>query len=432
MEIDDQDKRTRRARLLAGSPEFVFGELQRYGAVVAEHPFDSDKELEKLLLARKVPLIDLGLAMHAREDEVVMELYKRACRAATDEADVQYLKGLRIAVLTNRNVNRFSFPAFPQSLIGDEETKRILATAEWDETEALLRNPTAAVLLKAVYERKGYFADLPDDRWLSLVRMTVGNARLITREDGEDGPDLEHMDLSAAAFGLLEIAPVNNASLNVLQSLYDYLDPEQIWSRLPLAPAIERWRNCEVTDYKGKPREGYYTQLDMREEFLCLVACLFDKRTSDDKTKTFGDVNSPDIVRRAAYYAKANLTLREMTSAQQKDKAFFAYATYFNDHVLMSPTLRKYYEEECLSGDLARFRYRTRCERLHRRWRSFDPKPIAEWLQDDTEDAPGIDIAAALADLQKGLAHLTQQVSRILNVTIFSLIILAILLYLRH
>ncbi len=428
---DDQDKRTRRARLLAASPEYVFEELGRYGAALTNDPFRGDKELEKLLLVRQAPLIDLGLAMHASEKEVVAELYRRGRRAATDDRDAEYLNGLRVACLSNRVVNHYSFSDFPQSLIGEEETRRVLATAEWEEAEALLRNPTVGSLLTALYKKTGLFAELPEDRWLKLLRMSVGNTRLISREDTDSGPDLEHMRLHEAAFGLLELAPVEQSSLTILHTLYDYFDPEQIWSPPSVAPAIERWRNCEVSDYKGNPSDGYYTGLDLRDEFLCLVASLYD-RPSYETGSAFRDVKSSDPIRRAAHYAKAKLTPQDMDAAMAKDKEFFVYAAFFNDHVLMTPALRLKYEDGCLLGDL-RHRYKIRCEQLHRRWRSFDPKPVADWLREENEEATGApDNAAAFAALQKSFSALEQQVSRIWFVAIACLCVLGVLLWKAH
>jgi hypothetical protein len=92
---------------------------------------------------------------------------------------------------------------------GLEETHRLLAQADWDEVDALIRNPNIGdEKLEALYERTGPFSNLPEDRWCGLVSMSVTNTRLVTREDRIDGPDLGHFRIQKAILTLLEIAPI--------------------------------------------------------------------------------------------------------------------------------------------------------------------------------------------------------------------------------
>ena len=69
-----------------------------------------------------------------------------------------------------------------------------------------------------------------------------------------------------------------------------------------------------------------------------------------------------------------------------KDELFELYRRRFRqiahcliDHVYLKPKLRKLLEEGVLTGDF-RERYLRRCEQLHKRWRYFDPQPMADWL----------------------------------------------------
>jgi hypothetical protein len=72
--LEEQERRTREARLLVSRPEEVFKELRSYGAQAKANHLDGDKQLEKSLLERGDPLIDLGLACYGSDEGVVGEL----------------------------------------------------------------------------------------------------------------------------------------------------------------------------------------------------------------------------------------------------------------------------------------------------------------------------------------------------------------------
>jgi hypothetical protein len=50
--------------------------------------------------------------------------------------------------------------------------------------------------------------------------------------------------------------------------------------------------------------------------------------------------------------------------------------------MLLQPKKRRFFEDKCLHvGDP--YRYRRRCEQIHKSWKRFDPRPTAEWMADD-------------------------------------------------
>ena len=208
----DQEKRTREARLLASSPEVVYRELKIYGEDVDSDILAVDEELEKSLLAREDPLIDLALACYATDKSVVGGLYKKGLQKPETWLDGRYRRGLRIACLSNEVI---SYPEFPTDVIGREETDRIFADADWQEAEALLANPKLDDnLLVTLYQRSDSFATLPDDRWCDLVRMSAKNPRLAARNDTDDYPDTGHLRIQRAIFGLLSIIPTTSKGLH--------------------------------------------------------------------------------------------------------------------------------------------------------------------------------------------------------------------------
>ena len=80
---------------------------------------------------------------------------------------------------------------FPRDIIGEDETRRVLGEADWDEAEALLCNPEIeCALLRALYERTEPFSTIPEDRWLILVYKSAKNTRLVDARGDKDGPDL--------------------------------------------------------------------------------------------------------------------------------------------------------------------------------------------------------------------------------------------------
>jgi hypothetical protein len=207
--LEEHERRAREARLLVSRPEEVFKELRSYGAQAKANLDGSDEQLEKCLLERRDPLIDLGLACYGADKGMVGELYKKALIAPNTPADARYRKGLRIACLSNQGL-RFCWH-FPSEIIGEDETRRVLGEADWDEAEALLCNPEIECeLLQALYERTGPFSTIPEERWLILVHKSAKNTRLIDCRDELESRyfDFEFTQVQTAILKLLEIAPL--------------------------------------------------------------------------------------------------------------------------------------------------------------------------------------------------------------------------------
>jgi hypothetical protein len=130
LRIEDQERRLREARLLVSRPEEVFKELRSYGAQAKANLYGSDEQLEKSLLERGDPLIDLGLACYGSDEEIVGALYKKGLAPADTPLDARYRKGLRIACLSNQVLPYRSFSRFPRDIIGKDETRRVLGEAD--------------------------------------------------------------------------------------------------------------------------------------------------------------------------------------------------------------------------------------------------------------------------------------------------------------
>jgi hypothetical protein len=363
------------------------------------------------------------LARYGSDKGMVGELYKKALITPNTPADARYRKGLRIACLSNQ-VGRCGFTG-PREIIGEDETRRVLCEADWDEAEALICNPEIeCALLQALYERTEPFSTIPEDRWLILVDKSAKNTRLIDcREDSRSGYlDLGFFGVQMAILKLLEIAPLTVQWLFTLYELLKGLDPQHVARPDKIDHLLERWS----VDYKEKPDEGFLTSLEMKDEFRCLIAALYGK----------GTATAPDVALRCAFYGNAELTPREMRKGRGRDGAAFEFAVLFNEHVYLKPKLRKLLEEY-LTGN-GRAHYLRRCEHLHKQWPHFDPRPMADWLArkpallaiegaTETEQSSLSKLTAWASASDTKMAELAKQIQYAMTLMVWGFIILAAL-----
>ena len=126
--------------------------------------FNSDSYLEQSLLARNDPLIDIGLARYAGQEEVVAALYQKSLAKPADHLQERYFLGLRIACLSNEVVTN-PMVSFLENVLGNEEFARLISEGESDERSALLTNPRIGdEVLEALYKNEGLFGSLSDER----------------------------------------------------------------------------------------------------------------------------------------------------------------------------------------------------------------------------------------------------------------------------
>src|SRR5438132_58625 len=111
MSVEYVESRIREARLIVASPEVVWTELQRISERGSRISYNED--LEKRLLARGYKLVDLALARYGGEKDVLTAIYKKTFSQPADELDQQYLRGLRLACLSNEWISG-SWILFPE------------------------------------------------------------------------------------------------------------------------------------------------------------------------------------------------------------------------------------------------------------------------------------------------------------------------------
>ena len=145
---------------------------------------------------------------------------------------------------------------------------------------------------------------------------------------------------------------------------------------------LTRWQSVELLNYKDEPEEGLFTNLTMKEEFRCLIGALYGRGYANGKSIDFGSPDSPDVALRCAYYANANLKAKDMKAFYEKDKGVYVFAALYNSAIYTSSSLRKLFEEEHLTSDLAR-KYRKHAELVKKRF-PRSPTLMGRWLMERT------------------------------------------------
>jgi hypothetical protein len=431
--VDEQERLTRKARLEISSPEQVFRELRTYGQRIVVDRSSYDEQLEMTLIERGEPLIDLALACYAANKEVVSGIYKRATAATDNSTEARQRKGLRIGCLSNQSVSAAQFSiffSFPESLIGAEETQRILAEGDRDEVEALICNPSIDdELLEALYQRGEpagrlrpklpdvvvpsiNFSKLPEDRWLNLVVSSRKNERLNTNKDTIHGPDMGHFHIHEAIFRMLEIAPLTVRSRGHLYRFFWDVDSQYLHARAAsdkIDHVLARWAPLDDRSDNGEPYKGDYAPLIFNNRFRCMIAAIYG-----GKFCIQGNFNAPDVVVRCAYYGKAILSIEQMQEGHKRDGEVYKFAVLFNEHVLTVPELRTELERVLSLHDWLFQKYRQNCERIHKRLRWFDPLPLSEGLRDKNDTEPqDILIEKLIAPIGKKSEDLAKQITKL-------------------
>lgn len=387
--MEKLERRPRIARLKVAAPEAVYAEMKEYALAVQARPHtDGSDALELMLSRRDNPLIDLALASFASNYQLVGKLYGKGRELADDPEQADQARGLRLAVLSNQTVAaKGLLSRFPERVIGDDEVARVLKEADWKEAEALALNPTVSDdVLKAIYRGDKFAAGIDEARRRELVVCSSGNPRLETNTDNEHGPDMGHWDIHKAIFEMLETVPTSNHWAGSLTHLLRKLDPNQVKSPDSIDDVLDRWTRDETGEVQDLDEVDKYTNtgLTQRQELRCLIGALYG-RSYKKQVKVHGTAEDEDVARRCAFYGNGKLDVQDIDAGYERDKGVFVFGAIFNDDMLHNRKTRRHFEEECLhSGDT--YLYEMRCQQLHRRWNSFDPRPTAEWMVDEEKE----------------------------------------------
>lgn len=423
------------ARLKVSPAEFVYQTLKDRGDWIDKNRFrlsNGNELLDKTLLDRNDPLVDLALAQFTTNPSIVAGLYGRSHAGKMGK---EYALGLRVACLSNKFVGSGFFFSDAGEWLGEPGLIKLIRDGDEEEIYALVQNPNAGALLASLYGRRNYFSDLPEMQWFALIRESIGNPRINTDYSNEDGPDLVAWDIHKEILNLLRTAPAEDGWVRMLNYLLMGLDPHFV--RAPdrdIDDILDRWGNVSIKEsfgeQKGEDAKGYYTDLTEVQEFCCLIAALYGKIFEDREIRVLGSTDSADVVRRCAYYGNASLSLEEMRTAIERERRTFCFAAIYNDYILDSRN--RAVLESALRSDV-RFLYARRCEQIHKRRPHFDPKPVselgAELLDDVVEQPTKSGELLAVERLEKRIGDLNDKFSRLQTMASWGLIAVLVILF---
>ena len=343
-----EEKVIKHARLSLLEPQKVYEELIQYKEEISSKQINldwvwgNDDKLEVELLSRDEPLIDLGLAQAAASKEVVETLWSKY-----DTKDKNFALAVKVGILGGLNASAIPTENLVKILEGEY-------VANFDDKDdlayALLKNKHARrFVIKDLLNKKAPFNHISDDRMIVLLDAIKHNECLNIDKSDSESPDLTYWAIRGGLFKIITEAPV---SQNWLYSLYDLLGVIQekyFEKEFDFAAFVEKWRALNTDN--SSTSDGYYTNLSLNEEFLCLAACLIGYRGFSKEMK-LSEKEKTDIVYRCEYYSKASLSTKQITEAIINDGSVFIMSALYNHEILLHNNKRELIEE-VISGNLS-------------------------------------------------------------------------------
>lgn len=371
------------ARLLNSPPADVYTELKETSSNPEDVFFRRDPKIEEALLARNDPLITLGLAQFCSSKAVATVLYKRSQETTGDAA---YNKALRMGVLVNPILPRQIFSDHTFGVVPDEDVLYFINTEKNDETDelyAIVTNPGAKKLLDKLYNVKKPFDNIAEDNYVRAIYWSHTNPALREDESSVDGPDMNAWGIHNGVLRLMQTLPLTENGLRTAYYILKSADPHGIgiFHEDP-TPVFKRWQTLQVAEDFDKYNEGDAPGLNLKEEFLCMLASAYGWYSApqpDKKTRLIyiGSADSPDLLLRCAYYAhERKLTPEQMETAHARDEDAFIIAALWNDTIFWNAKTRASLEG-MMRGRLIH-RYKQRCEEIKKKHPEFDTKPVSE------------------------------------------------------
>lgn len=449
-----------RARLLLSPPEEVCAALDEYNECLNNSVYarfqpygsyrGSDEELEKLLLNRNDPLINISLARVATNVEVIRILWDHANSAPNLPAS--YRTGLRCAILSGN----IPYSLFHDCLFKSNSSVEIgaltkILVEDNEGSAALLANPHAGVFLDGLFNAKPPFDEVDAERRAWLVYYAARNPRINVELEDPDSPDFEAWDIQKGILRMLETAPLDRLWFHALDAVLDNLDPERArcLHTTDIREVLSRWGRFGDGD-----NEGVFTSLTYIDEFRCKIAALYGD----------GRIDDPDIIMRCAYYGNQSLTPEQMDAGFKRDNDVFTFAALHNDSVFLNPKKRALLED-MRWGDRDRWDYSTtaaldrantaalhrakkvmpiymlrnnqrkyytrRCEQIHARIPGFQITPSETICEDEKRKLPSEEMEE-IQLLNHEIRQLKQKIERLGSRMAWGLLILGgLLLWLR-
>ncbi|MFZ6761024.1 hypothetical protein ACO0K9_27805 [Undibacterium sp. Ji50W] len=330
------------AELIASTSERVYSILEIRAARRDRNDPGFDMEVEKALLDRKDPLIDLALARFGKYNETMETLFKKF--SGIDLGQTRE-RALRLAVLANEHLDGvLNFDCIPNALFGYNPDGIFLwlSKASDEELFAMFGNPALnESFLRDFLEGKASWQAMGDERRQTALRALANNKRMGKQYSGDmDGyAEFLHGQVFSATWKLAETLPATKGWAVILGNLLSKTRCEPFHAGDPLLIA-ERWRPA-IDDAAGQTEEdelaknGYAWGYTLVRKSLAHLAA----KTKPDLRKELLKHRDPAI--RDAIYTFYDMTSDEVLAAYYIDKNLAVNSCQQNDYVWRRPDSRK-------------------------------------------------------------------------------------------
>jgi hypothetical protein len=420
-----EEKIIKRARLGLLKPEKVYEELIRYKEELSSKLINldwiwgDDDKLEIQLLSRNEPLIDLGLAQAASSKEVIATLWSKY-----DTKDDKFALAIKVGILGGLNAS-----AIPtETLVKILEGEYVGNFDDKDEMAyALLKNKhNRRIVIKDLLNRKAPFDNIYDDRMIVLVHAIKSNECLNIDKSDSESPDLTYWAIRDGLFKIITEAPVSQHWLYCLYDLLGVIHKKYFKEEFDFSAFVEKWRALNTDSTSAS--DGYYTNLSLNEEFLCLSACLICFRGFSKDIK-ISENEMSDVVYRCLYYSKASLSTKQITEAMIKDGSAFIMSALYNDEILLRNDKRELIEE-ALSGNLVHL-YNDRIKHLKQQYSWLKPQFIHENERIKSDDNNS-DLSETISTLNESIKLQNSEILKLKQFIYGGAIALLIITFIRH
>ena len=346
-----------------------------------------EEEIEKILIERKEPLIDLGLALYGHQPETGLSLFRSGDRT------------IKKAALAGTSV---SFNLFGCWVETSGVLKELLESFddELDLLKSFLSNKFMPdELLVSLYERRAPFGSLTDKQWCMAIGRTSSNSRLSTPYDGEwDGyAEYSYDKVFTAGWKLFETLPVDEKSVFALSALGHKLLPHKPHD-MDVFATIKRW---EIDSDK----EWFDWHC---EQCRFALAGLIGEYQSEFKSLK----DSDDIVVRESYYRRFRAYKpEEVRELFERDNDKFLDAALYNSKLYMNEAVREELRQCC--WDYKHPHHELDYPNAFRRQVERFTQEHPEWFADYDGDIPFNEIKDPILRTSKQIEFLQRRVKTI-------------------
>lgn len=366
-------------------PQIVLENLEKNRRTKINFMDEDRSDLEKMLLERNEPIIDLALALYGSTPAIAFELFKRP------------QKELKIATLSGTQVLK-------EALGEDDFPNRVLNDLILEDDTELYRAFFSNDLLPdeiiiSLYEREEPFDKMDDRDWVLCCSYTDKNKRISTPYNSTwlDGlAEYDYNKLFSAGWNLFQTFPKTPLAANVLSNLASVLVVNPPYD-VNVFDMISRWKkdtNDDSDAYDNARSYGANMIQDFKDEFKELKS-------------------SDDLALRKAYYRNQKWVKPEdVLEGFEKDSIDYIDEALNNMNIFSNAEAREALRKVCWDApdpgshmDQPNY-FNGRCEY----WQGQHP----EWFEDEwTGELPFEEIENQSDRIEKRIEHLSDGVHKL-------------------